>query len=150
MLFSLQFFTCRTETAPQDVVQLMKDHWLLTYPKVLISVHGDFPKRDYSWRNVMNESIIFTSGSSPSHQNLYNSSTIAIMSINTVKDREALYSKSNKVIMPLQLPNYGTYSMYYKVMMYSIVKYKLFDNLFSWILSVSKYLNIFLTVAEFI
>ena len=79
----------------------------------------------------MNESIIFTSGFSPSHQNLYNSSTIAIMSINTVKDREALYSKSNKVIMPLQLPNYGTYSMYYKVMMYSIVKYKLFDNLFS-------------------
>ena len=45
----------------------------------------------------MNEAILFTSGSSPSDQKSYTSSTIAIMDINLVQKKEVLYCKSNKV-----------------------------------------------------
>ena len=96
--FLQQFFTCRDNTAPNDILQLMKEHWLLSLPKVVISVHGDFPKRDYSWKTVMNESIIFTTGSSPSQQKLDNSSTIAIMDINRVYKNEALFCKSSNQV----------------------------------------------------
>ena len=92
-----QFVTCQADTKPELIIQLLKEHWMLSLPKIIISIHGEFITRDYSWLNVMNESLLITNGSSPSHQRSNNSSTIAIMDMNQIDNQESLRSTSNKV-----------------------------------------------------
>ena len=70
---------------------------MLPFPKAIISINGEFPKYDYSWHQVLNDVFIFTSGSSPSHHKLWNSSVIAIMDVNSVNNKEILFDLSGKV-----------------------------------------------------
>ena len=82
---------------PEALYRLITDVWMLPFPKAIISINGEFPKCDPAWNQVKNEVFFFTTGSSPSRYKLFNSTTIAIMNIDSVRDKELLTDLSNSV-----------------------------------------------------
>ena len=96
-LIFVQFVTCDASISPNNVLKLLIEQWMISLPKIIILINGEFPRRDYSWLNVMSDSWLITNGSSPSHQRSYNSFTIAIMDINSIQGKDVLVCPSNKV-----------------------------------------------------